>query len=92
MAGVLDKSEALIIDPSTGEGAVKFQTEMLSAEEAKLLRDYKRFLQRRGLREALFCNTCSEQRRSDGTQAYVTAEQIGIKCRCRFLFHQGPTA
>ena len=64
---------------------------LLSIEEAKLLREYKKFLLRHGLKEALYCNACFERNLSHGTEAYVTSEQIVIKCRCRLRFYQGQT-
>lgn len=63
----------------------------MTTEEAKLLREYKKFLLRHGLKEALYCNSCFEQNRQDGTRAYVTPDQILIECRCRRLFYQGQT-
>lgn len=66
-------------------------TTVLSAEEAALLRLYKKFLLRHGMREALFCNKCFEGNVSDGTRAHVTDSQVMILCRCRMLFHQGYT-
>jgi hypothetical protein len=66
-------------------------TELLSTEEAELLRKYKQFLQKRGLREALYCNTCWQGDLADGMDAHVTASQIVFKCAHRLLFHQGYT-
>lgn len=66
-------------------------TVILSKEEAELLRSYKKFLQKRGLREALFCNTCWQGDLSDGLKAFVTDGQILFECRHRMLFYQGQT-
>jgi hypothetical protein len=90
--GVLDKEPAVIVD---GKGEpLQVTAEILTVEEAKLLRDYKKFLQRRGLVEALWCQACADRgsMMSSGMRAFVTDSQIGIRCRCRFLFHHGPTA
>ena len=61
----------------------------LSAEDARLLREYKKFLQKQGLKEALYCSHCWTGEREDGCKAFVTDSQIGIICRCRIRFHQG---
>jgi hypothetical protein len=66
-------------------------TVILSKEEAELLRKYKKFLAARGLREALFCNTCWTGDLSDGMDAFVTDGQILFKCAHRMLFYQGQT-
>lgn len=64
-------------------------TTVLDQSEADLLRKYKQFLQKHGLREALYCNTCWTGEREDGCKAFVTPNQIGIQCRCRMRFFQG---
>ncbi len=64
----------------------------LSTEDAKLLRDYKRFLLRHGYKEALYCNVCHEAGRRDGLEAHVTSDDILLRCRCRNQFYKGPTA
>jgi len=64
-------------------------TVMLTAEEAALLRQYKKFLAARGLREALYCNDCWSGDREDGCKAFVTDNQVGIFCRCRMRVHLG---
>ncbi len=67
-------------------------TIVLSQEEAELLRKYKKFLAARGLREALYCNHCWSGNLADGvSEAYVTNQQIVIKCNHRLLFYQGQT-
>jgi hypothetical protein len=83
-------------DTTTGtivgaDGAVLNRpTVILSQEEADLLRRYKKFLQKRGLREALYCTTCWTGDLADGvSEAYVTDAQILLKCNHRMLFYQG---
>ena len=67
-------------------------TVLLSAQDADLLRRYKKFLAAQGLREALYCNACWDKNLSDGTEAYVTGTQIVIRCRCRLRFYGGTSA
>ncbi len=62
---------------------------MLSDADAHLLREYKKFLQRNGLREALYCSHCWSGQREDGCEAHVTAADILIKCRCKVRIHKG---
>lgn len=84
-----DKSTATILGP---DGKVaNYPTLFLTTEEAKLLREYKKFLLARGYREALYCNLCWNQSLSDGTEAFVNDSGIGIKCRCRLMLYKGPT-
>ena len=64
-------------------------TTLLSADDAKLLREYKKFLSRMGWREALYCNQCYEGNLSDGMRVFVTDAQIMAECRHRLVFHQG---
>lgn len=64
-------------------------TRILSSEDAKVLRAYKKFLEAHGLREALYCNECFSGNLSDGMRAHVTDGQILFECRHRMLFFQG---
>lgn len=82
-----DVVEGTIVGPN-GEALSK-PTHLLTSEEAALLRRYKKFLQARGLREAIFCNSCFSGNLSDGTRFNVTDAQIQVNCRCRQLFYQG---
>ena len=89
MSAELDKTTTQILGP---DGSVaSLPTVLLSDEDARLLRTYKKFLQRHGLREALYCSHCWTGEREDGCKAFVTPNQIGIHCRCRMRFHQGQT-
>jgi hypothetical protein len=62
----------------------------LSKEEASMLRDYKKFLMKYGLREALYCRECDATTHS-GTEAWVTDAQIVVLCRHRQLVYFGQT-
>lgn len=64
-------------------------TEEIDFVEAKLLRDYKKFLMKHDLREALYCNRCWQHDLSDGTEAHVTDSDILIKCRCTLRHYRG---
>lgn len=80
---------ATIVAP---DGTVaNYPTLHLTGEEAKLLRAYKQFLYRHGYKEALYCSRCWEHNLAHGCEAFVTSEQIGIKCRCRLTVFQGAT-
>lgn len=84
-----DKSKATILAP---DGSIaNIPAVSLTPEDARLLRDYKKFLARHRLREALYCADCWEGDRHDGCDATVTDAQIGIRCRCRMRFYAGPT-
>jgi hypothetical protein len=76
-----------IVSPD-GE-VVSKPTVLLSADDAALLRQYKKFLMKHGIREAVFCNQCFSGNLSDGMRAHTTDGQIMWECRHRMLFHQG---
>jgi hypothetical protein len=63
----------------------------LTSEEAMMLRQYKKFLEAHGLREALYCQDCWDGGLSDGCRAFVTTNQIMIECRCKTRFFHGAT-
>jgi hypothetical protein len=79
----------IILNPQ-GE-PVNIPSHSFSAEDARLLRLYKVFLQKHGLREALYCNNCWDGNTPDGCEAHVTGSQILIRCRCQLRFFQGST-
>ena len=65
-------------------------TQVLTSDEARLLREYKKFLLTHGMREALYCNDCfAGNLDHDGMRAHVTDGQIMFECRHRMLFYQG---
>lgn len=82
-----DTVEGAIVGPN-GEVLSK-PTQILTSEEAQVLRRYKKFLAARGMREALFCNECWSGNLGDGMRAHVTDGQIMFECRHRMLFYQG---
>lgn len=83
----------------TPEGETIIPTIILDHEDASLLRQYKKFLKKYNLKEALFCNECAlvsdisaaKRGQPHGLEAYVTESQIVLKCRCRNRFYQGYT-
>lgn len=80
-------TEGAIVGPDGS--VINKPTVILSADEARLLRQYKKFLQKYGIRETVFCNQCFEGNLSDGMRAFVTDSQVMWECRHRMLFHQG---
>lgn len=82
-----DVTTSTIVGPD-GEVANK-PAHILTSEEALILRQYKKFLEARGLREALYCQDCWDGGLSDGCRAFVTSNQILIECRCKTRFFQG---
>lgn len=60
--------------------------------EAALFRSYKKLLAKYQLREALYCNQCWDgSMTSDGCQAFVTDQKIGVLCRCTMRVYEGQT-
>lgn len=85
----VDQAAGTIVAP---DGTVATRpTVMFSQSEAELLRRYKKFLQKYHLREALYCNECWDGNRSDGCEAYVMPDKIGVICRCRLRLYFGST-
>ena len=84
-----DTEKAVIVAPDGT--AANYPTVILTGDEARLLRTYKKFLNQHGLKEALYCNDCWESNLQHGCKAFVTDQQILIQCRCRVRFHQGQT-
>ena len=82
-------SEAAILAPD-GSAASVAHVE-ISLDDAVLLRQYKKLLQRLGLREALYCQACWQGEREDGCKAHVTVHEILIVCRCTVRSHTGMT-
>lgn len=66
-------------------------TVMLTRHEARMLREYKKFLMKYHLKEALYCQECWSGARKDGTEAYVRDDKIGIICRCTTRLYLGAT-
>lgn len=64
-------------------------TEEISFEDAKLLREYKKFLLKHDLREALYCQRCWGHNLNDGCEAHVTDSSVLIRCRCTLRHHRG---
>ena len=94
-----DKISPVLLKPNTdvvpgtivGPNGVPVNTppQLLTDDEARVLREYKKFLHRRGLREATFCNTCFEGNLNDGMKVRVTDGQIVLICKHRMLFYGG---
>lgn len=77
---------------SLGDSAdVEKKTEILTDADAALLREYKRFLMKHGMRESLWCMTCEEHGRPPGLKAYVTDSKIDFECRCTVRRYRGQT-
>jgi hypothetical protein len=56
---------------------------------ALMLRQYRKFLNRHALREALYCQACEQSERHGGTSANVLDDKIEIVCRCTRRFFRG---
>lgn len=86
-----EKTTGLIIDPTTG-AAANIPTILLTAEQAKIMREYKKkVLLPLGIKETAYCDNCWEHNLSHGMEAHVTDNKIMFRCRCRMLFFNGPT-
>lgn len=84
----MDTTTGTILSPDGSLATIK--TVILDREDAELLRRYKKFLSRHGLREALFCNSCWDTHSlADGCEAHVTNHDILIRCRCTQRFYRG---
>jgi len=84
-----DTTKSVILGPDGVPATLP--TVLLTGEEAKLLREYKKFLDRHRIKEAAYCHDCWEHNLQHGMAAFVTPDQIMFRCRCRMLFFQGAT-
>ena len=80
-------TEGVILDANGNPTSLP--THLLTAEDAALLRLYKKFLHTHGLREAVYCNHCFEGNLSDGMEAHVTDGEVMFRCRHRLLYYKG---
>lgn len=87
-----------IIIPNTTPGTITdngVTTELpvvqFTLEEARLLREYKKLLQKHHLKEAMYCGNCWDGAKEDGCKAFVTDAEILIACRCRMRSFRGQT-
>lgn len=85
-----EKATGFILDPATGEPAA-IATVKFTTEDARILREYRKFLERWSLREAIYCSHCFENNLSHGIEAFVTNEKILFRCRCTMRIFDGPT-
>ena len=72
-------------------GAHVTREKLLSQHDAELLRKYKKFLLKYGLKEALWCLHCDEAERPPGLRATVTESTIDFACRCTVRRYRGQT-
>jgi hypothetical protein len=84
-----DRTTGTVLD-ANGQPSAR-PTTILTADEAALLRAYKKFLQKHGIRDASYCASCFSGNRHDGMQVRVTDAEIIFICRCRMLYHLGQT-
>ena len=82
-----DVTESVILDANGNPTSLP--TQLLTAEDAALLRLYKKFLHSHGMREAVYCNSCYQGAQHDGMEAHVTDGEIMFRCRHRMLFYKG---
>lgn len=85
-----------LIDQTSGElvgpdgQRLNLPASILSADAAKILRDYMFWALTQQLEPELFCATCYDGSRESKALYNITAGEIEIICRCRILFFQGP--
>jgi hypothetical protein len=84
-----NNEKGLIVGPGGEPASIPVRS--LDTEDAEILRKYKKFLARHGLREALFCNNCWDGNVHDGCEAFVTDNEIVIRCRCALRVYRGLT-
>ena len=85
-----EKTTGLIVDPYSGD-PIAVPVVKLDAEDARLLRKYKKLLLKYGLKETLYCDACWERNLSHGCEAHVTDHEILIRCRCQLRHFVGQT-
>lgn len=87
MAGVVNEFRSLSnVEMPDGRA---FQP--LSDRDAEMLRRYKRFLQKYGLNESLWCRACEALGQPEGLRASVMDGKIDFECRCTVRRYRGQT-
>ena len=84
-----EQTKSVIVGPDGAPATLP--TTRLTGVEAKLLREYKKFLNLHHIKEAAYCGDCWDHNRQNGMEAFVTDGQILFRCRCRALFFDGAT-
>jgi len=84
-----EKTQSFILTPDGNPATI--EGILIDPKDAQLLRQYKTFLAKYHLREALYCQDCWNGQRHDGCEAHVTTTQIVIKCRCKLRTYSGST-
>lgn len=72
----------------TGDGRV---FEPFTDADAAMLRQYKKFLSKYGLKESLWCQMCAALEQPEGLRASVMDAAIDMECRCTVRRHRGST-
>ncbi len=72
-------------------GADTTREGLFSQQDATLLRNYKKFLQRHGMKESLWCQRCEDAGRQPGLRASVMDGKIDFQCRCTVRRYRGQT-
>lgn len=70
-------------------GLLKKTTEVLSADDARVIRAAAKALRQRRFRMLIRCDACFEERRQDGMRGEITRSHIALECRCRYLTFNG---
>jgi hypothetical protein len=87
---VLNDTVAGSILGPNGEPAY-LPAEVLSLDDAKMLRAFDKFCQTRGLRVAFYCNGCFDGNLADGMRGGIDSHNIGLQCRHRQIVYLGST-
>lgn len=85
----MEKTTGLLYGPNNEP--INTPTVLLDPADARIIREYKKVLQRLGLKEALYCDECWDRNVNHGLEAHVTSSQIVFKCRCKLRVHMGAT-
>lgn len=84
--------QAGVIDLTDNEGALLNRpVEMLSEDDARMIRKAARALRGRRFRMTIRCDACFEGGRGDGMRGEINRRSINLECRCRFLRYEGET-
>lgn len=84
---IADKSQGYIITPHGDQ--VEKPTTHLSAEAAKILRNYFHWIISQQLEPELYCAACWDGRRESKAQYFITDHEIAIICNCQLRYFAG---
>ncbi len=85
---LIDRTAGELVKPDGSR--LNLPASILSADAAKILRDYFFWALSQQLEPELFCATCYDGTRESKALYHISADEIEILCACQIRFFKGP--